>query len=373
MRIGRFGLRLERRLTPAAGLGAAKIPILAVIAGLAIFSIVFIREGVNPLDGYKEIFSYAFTSPYGLPLTINRFIFLLLCTLAFIVPLRAGLWNIGMTGQFYLGALGVYGLLFVFGGRELPPPDFSPEIFIPLMLIVAALSGAVLGAIAGFLKGKLNVNEIVATMLLNFALFWLVSHMIKAGGPFMEPGGRGESFGLPSSVSAPLIWESVPFTIFLALGMAVLLYFLFAKTKIGYQIKALGHNPAAARYSGVSPLKITLLVFIVGGAIAGLAAYHYYAAMPAPQRIPRDYSKMGDLAFYGIICGLIAVGNPLGAIPVTLFFGGMTNGASRVQGMYHMGFGVDYALLGILMITLVAFQFFYRYKIVWIRKPKRRD
>ena len=140
----------------------------------------------------------------------------------------------------------------------------------------------------------------------------------------MNPGGRGESFELPPSVHAPLIMD-VPFTIFLALGLAVLLYFMFAKTKIGYQIKAYGHSPAAARYAGISTFRIPLLVFIMGGALAGLAGYHYFAAVPGVYKIARNYGYFGDLAFYGIICGLISQGNPLAAIPVALLFGGLVH------------------------------------------------
>jgi simple sugar transport system permease protein len=195
--------------------------------------------------------------------------------------------------------------------------------------------------------------------------------MIKEGGPFMNPGGRGESFELPPSVYAPLIMD-VPFTIFLALGVAVLLYFAFAKAKIGYQIKAHGHSPAAARYAGISTFKIPLLVFVMGGALAGLAGYHYFAAVPGVYKIARNYGYFGDLAFYGIICGLISLGNPLAAIPVALLFGGLSIGGRFVQGKLHMGFGVDYGLLGVLMIALVAFQFFHRYKIVWAKTGEKR-
>jgi ABC-type uncharacterized transport system permease subunit len=367
MRIGSYELKLERRL--ATGWEAAIISILAIIFALALFSFIFILAGINPLSAYREIFSYAFANPFGLPLTINRFIFLLLCTCAFIIPFRAGLWNIGMTGQLYFGALAAFAVLLAFGGKVSLTADLSPEIIIPLMLLAAALGGAGLGAIAGFLKGKFNINEIVVTMILNFIAFWLVSYMIKEGGPFMNPGGRGESFELPPSVYAPLIMD-VPFTIFLALGLAVLLYFLFAKTRIGYQIRAHGHNPAAARYAGISTFKIPLLVFILGGAAAGLAGYHYFAAVPGVYKIARNYGYFGDLAFYGIICGLISLGNPLAAIPVALLFGGLSIGGRFVQGKLNMSFGVDYALLGVLMITLVAFQFFYRYKIVWIKTEK---
>ncbi len=370
MKIGSYELKIEKRLT-LTGWEATIISILAIFFALAIFSFIFILAGVNPLVAYKEIFSYAFVNPFGLPLTINRFIFLLLCTSAFIIPFRAGLWNIGMAGQLYAGALCAFAVLFAFGGKGSGNLVLGPVIVIPLMLIAAALGGAVPGAIAGFLKGKFGLNEIVVTMMLNFIAFWLVAYMIKEGGLFMNPGGRGESFELPPSIRMPLIMN-VPLTIFLALGIAVLLAFLFAKTKIGYQIKAYGLSPAAARYAGISAFRIPLLVFMMGGALAGLAGHHYFAAVPGVYKIARNYGYFGDLAFYGIICGLISQANPLAAIPVALLFGGLSVGGRFVQGKLHMGFGVDYALLGVLMITLVAFQFFYRYKIVWLKTGEEK-
>ena len=368
MKIGSYRLKLEKRVA-LSGWQAASISVLAVIVALVLFSFIFIFAGINPLAAYREIFSYSFANPFGLPLTMSRFIFLLLVTCAFIIPYRAGLWNIGMTGQLYAGALFAYAVLFALGIKATTITHLSPAIIIPLMLIAASLGGAFLGSIAGFLKGKFNVNEIVVTMMLNFITFWLVSFMIKEGGLFMNPGGRGESFELPPTLHAPLILD-IPFTIFIALGAAVLLYFMFAKTKIGYQIRAYGENPAAASYAGISKVKIPLLVFIMGGALAGLAGYHYFAAVPGVYKIARNYGFFGDLAFYGIICGLISQGNPIAAIPVALLFGGLSVGGRFVQGKLGMSFGIDFALLGVLMITLVAFQFFYRYKIAWVKVSK---
>lgn len=267
-----------------------------------------------------------------------------------------------MTGQLYAGSLAAYAVLFGFGVNNFNSTYPSAVVILPLMLVAAAVGGAGIGAIAGFLKGKYNINEIVVTMMLNFMTFWLVSFMIKEGGPFMNPGGRGESFEMPSSLHAPLIL-GIPITIFIALAAGLLLYYMFSKTRIGYEIRAYGKNPAAAAYAGISTFRIPLLVFIIGGALAGLAGYHYFAAVPGVYKIARNYGFFGDLAFYGIICGLISQGNPLASIPVALLFGGLSIGGRFVQGKLGMSFGVDYALLGVLMITLVAFQFFYRYKI----------
>ncbi len=371
MRIGSYRLKLERRLA-LSGLEATVISILATVFALVLFSLIFVLAGINPFIAYREIFSYAFASQTGLPLTVNRFIFLLLCTFAFILPFRAGLWNIGMTGQLFFGALGAFAVLLAFGAKQSRSLDLSPGLVIPLMMGAAALGGAVVGAIAGFLKGQLNCNEIVVTMLLNFVAYWLVAHMIKEGGPFMNPGGRGESFELPTSVHAPLILK-VPFTILIALGIAVLLHFLFGRTRLGYQIKAHGCNPAAARYAGIDSVRMAVLVFVLGGAIAGLAGYHYFAAVPGVYKISRNYGYFGDLAFYGIICGLISLGHPVAALPVALLFGGLSIGGRLVQGKLEVGFGMDYALLGVLMITLVAFQFFYRYRIACVREREGED
>ena len=370
MRLGSSELKLKKRVS-LTGWQAAWISILAIIVALILFSLIFIFAGINPLTAYQEIFSYSFANPFGLPLTINRFIFLLLCTCAFIIPYRAGLWNIGMTGQLYAGSLAAYAVLYALNIDKSTTSHLSSAILIPAMLIAATLGGGFLGTIAGFLKGRFNVNEIVVTMMLNFITFWLVSFMIKEGGPFMNPGGRGESFELPATLHAPLLLGT-PFTILIALGSAFLLYFMFAKTRIGYQIRAYGQNPAAASYAGISKFKIPLLVFLMGGALAGLSGYHYFAAVPGVYKIARNYGYFGDLAFYGIICGLISQGNPIAAIPVAFLFGGLSIGGRFVQGKLSMSFGVDYALLGVLMITLVAFQFFYRYRIVLV-KPKKES
>jgi ABC-type uncharacterized transport system permease subunit len=370
MRISGYDLKLEKRAA-LPGWQATLISILAILFALALLSLLFIIAKNNPFIAYREIFSYAFANPFGLPLTINRSIFLLLCTCAFIIPYKAGLWNIGMTGQIYLGSLSLFAVVFAFGGKESADAYFSPGIFIPLMMIAAAVGGSVLGGIAGYLKGKFNVNEIVITMMLNFITFWLVSFMTKEGGPFMRSGGEGDGFELPKSLFAPLI-EGVPFTILIALLLAALLYYLFARTKIGYQIKAFGLSPSAARYAGIRTSMIPLLVFLLGGAISGLAGYHYFAAVPGLYKIPQNYGDFGDLAFYGIICGLISQGNPIAAIPIALLFGGLSNGGRFVQGQLRMNFGVDYALLGVLMISLVAFQFFYRNKFTRVHADKEK-
>jgi ABC-type uncharacterized transport system permease subunit len=372
MKLGSYQVKLEKKLK-VTGWEATAISILAILIALVLVSLIFLQAKVNPLTGYVKIFSHAFADQFGVPLTINRSVFILLCTCAFIVPIRAGLWNIGMAGQLYGGALGAFGVAYAFGAGAAGSQNLSlsPGTIIPLMMLGAALGGALVGAIPGFLKGRFNTNEIVVTMMLNSIAFWFVAFMIKDGGLFMGAGGEGEGFKLPQSLYAPQILGG-PYTILLALVLAGFLYFMFARTKTGYQIKAYGLSPSAAKYAGISPYNIPLLVFVLGGLLAGLAGYHLFAANPGVYKITQNYGDFGDLSFYGIICGLISLENPLAAIPIALLFGGLTSGARYVQGELRMGFGVDYAMLGVLMITLVAFQFFYRNRIVWKKSEKEK-
>lgn len=363
MRIGRREFHLEKRVSLSAW-EATQISVLAIIFALFLFSLIFILAGENPLTAYKEIFSYAFFNQFGLPLTLNRFIFLLLCTYAFIIPYKAGLWNIGMAGQLYAGALCAYAIPYALGVHQFQAVQLPPFLVITMMVIASAFGGGILGVFAGFLRGRYNINEIVVTMMLNFITFWVVSFMIKEGGAYMNPGGRGESFELPPELHPSLLFN-VPFTLFIAVAVAFLLDFMFKRTMIGYEIRAYGQNPVAARYAGISSIAIPLLVFLMGSMLAGIAGYHYFAAVPGVYKIARTYGYFGDLAFYGIICGLISQGSPLASIPVAILFGGLSIGGRFVQGKLGMSFGVDYALLGVLMITLVAFQFFYRYSIKW--------
>src|SRR5258708_6773644 len=157
MKLGVYQVKLEKNLN-VGGWGAAAISILAILIALLLVSLIFVQAGVNPLTAYEKIFTYAFADEFGLPLSINRAVFLLLCTCAFIVPIRAGLWNIGMAGQLYAGALGAFGVAFAFGASGTQNLSAPPGIIIPLMMIGAALGGALFGAIPGFLKGRFNTN-----------------------------------------------------------------------------------------------------------------------------------------------------------------------------------------------------------------------
>ena len=367
MRLGRYELTLEPRPALPA-IYTALTAVVAILLALALSSFLFLSADASLLGAYRTVFSNAFFTPRGLLATLQRSVYLLFCTYAFLVPLRAGLWNIGLPGQVYAGGLAAFAVPFILRAQETPVLALPPALIIALMVAAAAVAGAAVGGFAGVLRAKLQVNEILVTMMLNSILFWLVSYMIKEGGPFMGATAEGEGFTLPSQLTAPLL-RGVPFTAALALGAAVLLDLLFAKMALGYRIRAFGENPAAARYGGISPVALSLLVFLLGGAFAGLAGYHNFAAIPGLYKIPGNYGFYGDLAFYGIISALIARGSAVGAVPIAVLFAGLSLGARFAQGALHLPFGVDYALLGLLMMTFIASHVLYDFRITWRRVP----
>ncbi len=349
-------LKLKReRIIILTGRRAAKISVLSIVFSFIIFSLFLSLEGANPVEAYLNIFSFALSTELGLPATLHRGSLLLFSTLAFIVAYRAGIWNVGMEGQFYLGTIGAFAVAYAF-------PDLPSFLLIPMMLISAALFGAGYGAITGFLKGQLDVNEVVVALMLNNIAFWIV-YLLVVGGPW---AGSIESSSrpLPEPARAPMLWET-PFTSLLAVALAILLHILLAHTSIGYQIKVYGSSPKVAKHVGITGLKVSVLVMALGGAISGLSGYHMWAGDAAFHQIPRPeaYKSIGDMTYWGIIIGLICLLSPLASIPASVFIGTITVGSTVLLRRFRLPFGLDILFLGIIILSFVAFQLFYNYRV----------
>ncbi|MCS7134112.1 MAG: ABC transporter permease [Candidatus Caldarchaeum sp.] len=353
--------RIKReRIIIISGRRAVEISLLSIATSFVLFSLVLMYEGADPLVAYQNMFSFAFDPKLGLSLTIHRSVLILFTTLAFIIPLRAGLWNVGMEGQFYLGTIGAFFMAYTFA-------SLPSEILIPLILLGAAAAGSLYGAIAGTLRGKFNVNEVVVTLMMNNIAFWLI-YLLVVGGPW---AGIAESSSrpLPKSAHAPYIFNT-PFTSFLAIALAVVLFVFLTKTTTGFKIRVLGHSINTAKYVGIDEFKMSVLVMSLGGAIAGLAGYHMWAGDPAFLMIPRPeaYKAVGDLTYWGIILGLVTLLNPIPAIPASFFMGSIIVGATVLVRRLRLPFGFDFLFLGMISITFAAFQFFYNYRLKVMKK-----
>lgn len=335
-----------------------KVSVFSIILSFLAFAIILWQSGVDPIGGYAAMFAYAFDTVYGLELTFSRMTFFILVTLAFILPLKAGIWNIGGPGQVYMGMIAGVGISYV--GWDLPS-----GILIPLMIIGSAVSAGGLAAIAGYLKGKLNVSEVVVTIMLNSVMLYLVKYLIE--GPWKTPTGEAQSAVIPAPGRFPMIGETtVAFTIFLAIGLCILFYFVYIKTRIGFELKTYGSNPIAARNAGMSFTKIAVITMFFGGAMAGIAGIHQTAGISGVYRIGTTFAdSAGMWSFYGIVYGLMCALNPLAAIVPAFFFSGIQVGCQAFETRLGMSYGANLAFIGILMIVLVAGQVLYRVRIVW--------
>jgi simple sugar transport system permease protein len=267
------------------------------------------------------------------------------------------LWNIGAEGQFYLGAWGATLIVESVLGKEA-----SPWLFIPLMVLSGFAFGALWGFIPGILKARLNVNEIITTLMLNYiALFWVAFWVF---GAWSERGFQltptfPRAAWLPRLTDYANVFK--PFsglTIHLGFVFAVLavfcVWYLLSRTRFGYEIRLIGDNPNAAKYAGVNIAMMTIVVFMISGGLAGLAGVSEVAGVVhrLQDRISPGYG------FTAIIVAWLAKLNPWAVIPVAIIFGGLLIGSREIQPS-----GIARMLQGILLFTLISSEVLNRYSI----------
>lgn len=200
------------------------------------------------------------------PAVITRSVPFILAALAVALPARAGLINVGGEGQIFIGA--VFGAAWAkIVGDGLPLP-----VMLPMILILGALGGALWVGIAAFLKNYFNVNETIATLLLNYVALYVLSYMVN--GALKDPESYGFAIGamLPSSATLPQLGIStLHIGILLAIVMTVLVWLLLDRSRWGFRAKVVGGNPEAARRGGIAVNRTVVTALLLGGAIAGFA------------------------------------------------------------------------------------------------------
>jgi len=375
-----YRLRIETRIDNPGWMGVVSA-ILGVILALIIGGFVLRAAGAtHPIATYREIFKEAFgtfadwragisallnhqTCPKGLlcfgPLsdTLVKASPILLTTLACIVAFRMKLWNIGADGQMFFGAWAATGVaLFVL------PKTTDRGVMLGAMALAGILAGSLYGAIPGFLKAKLNINEIITTLMLNYVAYKWLEYFVVVG-PWSI--GDFESTGkFPVSATWPRLTEYVkqfPIAagltvhpgIFVGVIAAILLAWILYRSRWGYQIRVIGDNPKAARYAGISVERNIILVMAISGALAGLAGMNEVAALRTlTGRFQRGYG------FTGVIVAWLARLNPLAAIFVAFLFGGLLVGTKLIQPQ-----GIASMLQGVILFVVVGTELLFRYRV----------
>lgn len=319
-------------------------PVWAVLVALFIGAGLIAVAGVNPLDAYQALFTGAFFDYYGLAGTLVKTSPILLAGLAVIIPLRAGLLNIGAEGQIYMG-----GLFSTMAALLLPA--MPAVVHVPLCILAGALGGGLWGLIPGYLKAYHGMNEVIITILLNFIAINIVSYV--AGGPMMQEGAPypyseeiGEHLWLPWIMPGTDAHAGVVIGVVLAIVAFLVLRF----TTVGFSLDTIGHNPQAARYAGIRVRRYVMATMFVAGAIGGLAGT--FEVLGLKYRLYHLFSP--GYGFDGIVVAFLALLNPILAPLSAFFLSGLKAGALVMQRAVGLESTVVEAIQGLVIIFVAA-------------------
>ncbi len=347
---------LERRLEQPGWLRVLS-PFILVAVALLIGALLLALTGADPWNVYQRMATTAFGSAYGWSDTTIKATPLILAGLGVAFAFRMRLWNIGAEGQLLLGAFMATGVALHW------LPGATPQ---PLMLVAMAaagfVGGALWGLIPGLLKARLNVNEIITSLMLNYVAALWNNYFIY--GPWSERG-----FGLtpqyPKNAWLPRLTdfaEMFPFLrgltahlgIFLGIFLALVLWFLWRYTKWGFALSVIGDNPRAARYAGIPLAANIAWVMAISGGLAGLAGMSEVSGVV--HRLQENFSP--GYGFTAIIIAWLAKLNPLAVVLVAYLFGGLLVGGDEIQPA-----GIAQMLQGVILFVMVGGEMMLQYRI----------
>jgi len=297
--------------------GAA--PLLAVALSLAVGAIFILAIGENPLAIYALMLRESLGTGYGIGQTLFKATPLIFTGLAVALGFRAGLFNIGVEGQLYLG-----GFAAALTGVALA--GLPGVLLLPLALLAAAAAGLVWAAVPGLLKARFGTHEVINTIMLNFIAFALVSFL---GRFVFEPAtvrtatvGAGAGLARLDVLFPALRGSPVNLSLLVALLAAAATGLLLFGTRLGYELRAVGLNAPAAEYGGVSIGRVQVVAMALSGALAGLGGVNFVLGY-------KHYFEMNFSAgagFLGIAVALLGRNHPAGVIVAALFFGALSYG-----------------------------------------------
>ena len=318
-------------------------PLIAIALALLVGAILILIAGANPIAAYTALIQHSLFTFFGFGDTLKKMTPLLFTSLGVMLALRGGLFNIGGEGQIYLGALGSTLVGLYFSG-------LPALIHIPLALLAGFIFGGIWGLIPGYLKAVRGVNEVIATLLLNYIAVNLISYLVQnplkeANAPSPYSPLIAESARLPAIFSGGFAHVGI----LLALIAAIIVWVLLELTPLGYQIMAVGFNPIASRYAGISVKRTVILVMVLAGGLAGLAGAS--EVMGLKYRLFEEVSP--GFGFDAIAIAFLGRGSAIGVVLISLFFGALQSGARTMQSVAGVPVTIVYAIQG-LMVLFIA-------------------
>jgi ABC-type uncharacterized transport system permease subunit len=316
---------------------------IALIVVFGVGSIAMLLAHVSPIDGFSALFDGAFGTPSEFAETLVSATALLFPALGIALAFRGGLFNIGAEGQLILGGLAA-GVVGVF----VPGP---PVVSIIATLLAGAVAGGLWGGLAGFLKARFGANEVIATLMLNVVAALLATYAVD--GPLhFATANEGETPLLAHDAWLPTIIPETRLTIafIIALALALLLRWVFNRTVFGFELRAAGEAPEAAKRAGVDLSRIALLAMTFSGAIAGLGGSTLVTGV-------LHRFNTGLSPGYGFVAIAVAlVGNlePIWIAVAAFAFGILQNGALSMQAEANVPREIINVVEGLVIIALAG-------------------
>lgn len=306
------------------------VPLISLILAAVVSALVLLAIGQSPLEALSVMIEGALGSSYGWGFTLYYATSFIFTGLAVTVAFHAGLFNIGGEGQAQLGGLGVALICL-----SINWPHWS------LALLAASLGAALFGAawalIPAYLQAKRGSHIVITTIMFNYIasalmVYFLVDVLRPVGQ--MEPASAKfpEAVQIPSLNEIPLFDlvfdKKVPanITLLIALAFAALVWVMLWHTKLGYQLRTFGKSPAAARYAGINPAKLTMIAMLISGALAGLMSINN--VMGEASRLIQNASE--GAGFIGIAVALMGRNHPFGVVLAALLFGFLYQGGAEL-------------------------------------------
>lgn len=292
------------------------VSLSAVFLGIIAGSIFILFIGKNPFDGFEKILFGALSSRRRIGNTLGMSTQLILIGLSVAFAFKTGLFNIGASGQMLVG--GITGSILAY----YLPMDMPRVLYLPIIVIAAAVAGGFWGFISGLLKAKFNVHEVVSTIMLNWIAYWMVYDFIPRF--IIDPTISVKSKPIPLEHTLRAEWlrnitgfSTLNYGFFIAIAMAVVVWFILKKTTLGFSLKAVGSSRFCAEYAGINVSGSIMISMAIAGALSGLAGLTYYCGYSEIM----EMGKMPNEGFDGIAVALLGNCSPLGVFFSAIFFG----------------------------------------------------
>jgi simple sugar transport system permease protein len=302
-------------------------PIVALLIAALVGDVLILTFGQSPGEVYRLLLEGTWGNAYGFGQVLYKATTLAFTGLAVALALRAGLFNIGAESQLAAG-----GFLAAVAGLALPA-GLPALLTLPLYVAVAMLGGAVVGAIPGLLKSRFGAHEVITTIMLNFIVLALLGYFVSAHLRVPEtlhtPEIHGGALPRLSDAVAGFHGSAANAVIVLALAVAALIWWYLFRTRRGFELRAVGLQPAAAEYAGVSVGGVWWRAMAVSGAIAGIGGLNYVLGY-------KHYYEEGfasGAGFLGIAVALVGRSHPLGVVLAALLFATISQGGLAVNAL----------------------------------------